>query len=206
MLSILPCVRRIALFGSLAENRADRWSDVDIRVACDNVESSRWTASTAIRSAFSVLYYRKFTAVEPPAGRYWFVGESPFHRLDIGFISMDEYQACKVNPEHSGHNMTLVEVYASDMVEIDSDSVHPACFYEPAMEYETEVGSYLYFSIRALKQYLRGECVQEKDIVRIGRLRELIPSIPSSLTMSGGRIGELADQVCKMLDHLQLGL
>lgn len=205
MLSELPCIRRIALFGSLAENRADRWSDVDMQVVCDDVEHNRWVASTVIVSAFPVLYYRRFTAVDPPAGRYWFVGESPFHRVDIGFISMDEYEAYKENREYYGHDITLVEVYASDAGEIIADPVHPACFTEPATEYETEIGSYLYFSIRALKQHLRGECVKEKDLVRIAKLRELMPSIPRDITMSGGCIGELAHQVYEMLDHLQLG-
>ena len=206
VLSEMPFVRRIALFGSLAESRADCWSDVDMQVACDNVESDRWVASAAIRSALPVLYYRKFTAVDPPAGRYWFAGESPFHKLDIGFVLLDEYEAWKVNPEYFGHRITLAEVYASDVAQAAADPVRPACFPGPATEYETEVGSYIYFSIRALKQRLRGECVQERDLVRIAKLRGLMPSIPRHITMSGGRIGELAHQVCGMLDHLQLGL
>ena len=57
-LAALPFVRNIALFGSLAEGRADCWSDVDLCVACDDVERTQWMAASAIRAAALVKQSR----------------------------------------------------------------------------------------------------------------------------------------------------
>ena len=90
-LSSLQCVRAIALFGSLAADRADAWSDIDMPVACDDVDSTKWTVAAAAYASKPVLYYRPFTAAAQPSGRYWFEGESPFYKLDIGFDSIYDF-------------------------------------------------------------------------------------------------------------------
>jgi hypothetical protein len=70
-------VRRIASFGSVAAGRADPWSDLDLFVACADVDRTAWVAAAAIRAAKPVLIYRMFTGVPQPSGRYWFADEPP---------------------------------------------------------------------------------------------------------------------------------
>ena len=205
VLSILakkPCVRRIALFGSLADNRADSWSDIDMIVACDGVEANAWATAHAITSAKPVLFYRKFSTREQPSGRYWFAGESPFNRLDISFISLDEYMSYFVDPSLFGHEITLREVYASDSSSNTAIDTASKRFLEPATDYETEIGMYVYFSLEALKHYLRGKGCPDKDIPRIAGLRKAIPNLPRHSMLRNGCIGELAHQVYEMLEHL----
>jgi hypothetical protein len=94
-LSLLTCVRQIDTFGSIAVGTWDPWSDIDLLVSCDMPEQTAWLASAIIRSTRPVAFYRMFTGVPQPSGRYWFGGESPFHRLDVSFHSgADDAAAC----------------------------------------------------------------------------------------------------------------
>ena len=204
VLAEIPCVHRVALFGSLADNRADGWSDIDMIVACDDLEDNAWNAARAITTAKPVLFYRKFTTREQPSGRYWFAGESIFNRLDISFICLDEYQSYFVDPRLFGHEIALREVYASDTTSntiIDKASNR---FLEHATDYETEIGAYIYFSLEALKHCLRGGGCPDKHIPRIAGLRKAIPNLPRNSMLTNGCIGELAHQVYEMLEHLQI--
>lgn len=204
VLTGMPCVRRVAIFGSLAENRADRWSDIDMHVVCDGVEANAWAAALAITSAKPVLFYRKFGTREQPSGRYWFAGESPFNRLDISFICEDDYQSYLDDNNYFGHEITLREVYTSDLNSNAAGDFDPKHFLEPAADYETEIGAYIYFSLEALKHCLRGKGCPDKHIPRIAGLRKAIPNLPRHLVLKNGCIGELAHQVCDMLEHLQI--
>lgn len=204
VLSELPSVRRVALFGSLAENRADCWSDVDMYVACSNVEINAWVASSTIISAKPITYYRKFSTVQEPSGRYWFVGESPFNRLDVSFITMEDYQSYLENPVLLGYKITSREVYTSDSDEQGFGETEPMHFLGPATDYETEISSYIYFSLRAIKSHLRGCGCLPKDIPRIEGLQAAIPGLAREAMMSGGCIGELTHQVWDMLEHVGL--
>ena len=203
VLAGMGCVRRVALFGSLAESRADSWSDIDMIVACDDAKVNAWSAVLAITTAKPVLFYRKFSTREQPSGRYWFAGESIFNRLDISFICLDEYQSYFVDPSLFGHEIALREVYASDL-NSNAASAEPNRFLEPATDYETEIGMYVYFSLEALKHYLRGKGCPDKDIPRIAGLRKAIPDLPRHSMLRNGCIGELAHQVYEMLEHLHL--
>jgi hypothetical protein len=89
----VPGVRRIASFGSVAVGRADRWSDLDLFVVCADVDHTAWYAVAAIRSAKPVLFYRMFTGVPQPSGRYWFSDETPFTRLDVSFYTASRLSA-----------------------------------------------------------------------------------------------------------------
>jgi len=106
-------VHSVALFGSLADKRADRWSDIDMIIACDNVEIRKWAAAWALREAIPVLFYQTFSLADQPSGRYWFVGESPFHKLDVSFVSLPEYQRTVHEGTMQGHAIVLREIYSS---------------------------------------------------------------------------------------------
>lgn len=204
VLSELPFVHRISLFGSLAEDRADGWSDVDMMVACDNVEVNAWVAAKSICLAKPILYYRKFSAREQPLGRYWFVDESPFNRLDISFESPEDYQSRLENPEISGYAITYREIYSGDKDAASASSITTELFLLPASDHETRIGILIYFSLSAIKHHLRTGSILDKDIPRIRGLFETLPTLPRDTVMSGGGIGELAHQTTDMLTHFKL--
>ncbi len=92
-LSAVPSVREIDSFGSIATGCADQWSDLDLLISCEVPEHTASLVAAAIRSAKPVAFYRMFTGVAQPSGRYWFRNESPFHRLDVTFYSPAEHAA-----------------------------------------------------------------------------------------------------------------
>jgi hypothetical protein len=107
-------VRRIASFGSVAAGRADPWSDLDLFVACADVDRTAWVAAAAIRAAKPVLFYRMFTGVPQPSGRYWFADEAPFTRLDVSFYAPADFEAVCRNGLKKEHPVTVHIEHAGD--------------------------------------------------------------------------------------------
>lgn len=157
-LSRLSTVRRIASFGSLAEGGSDRWSDTDLFVACDDIAASPWIAAAAIRAAKPVCFYRMFTGVAQPSGRYWFADESPLHRIDISFYCVADYiDVCRDGLKH-GHPVTTREEYSATVA---ANLMRDQSLFGPAtaaiiQPHETEAGRCLYFHLEAVKQRMRG--------------------------------------------------
>lgn len=157
-LSRLSSVRRIASFGSLAEGGSDRWSDVDLFVACEDIAASPWIAAAAIRAAKPICFYRMFTGVPQPSGRYWFADESPFHRIDISFYGIADYIDVCRDGLNNGHPVTTREEYSATAA---PDPMRDQSLYGPATAvtirpHETEAGRRLYFHLEAVKQRMRG--------------------------------------------------
>jgi len=193
-LSMLPFIQRIAVFGSLAEEHTDCWSDVDLWVACDDVEHTQWIAASAIRAAHSVLFYRMFGNAAQPAGRYWFDHESPFHKIDISFHSCSDYQIIINQPLYFGYPVTVCEVYARKAPALSVDLPAP-CYPVEISATERAIGMQVYYMLRAIKLYSRGEW--ERSIVeeRYAALRAVMGSLNRSAVMGGGKIGELTYRV-----------
>jgi predicted nucleotidyltransferase len=195
-LSHVPFVRAIALFGSLAAGSADAYSDVDMLVACDDVEATKWTVAAALRKAKPVLFYRKFTAAEQPSGRYWFVGESPFHKLDISFDPIEDYARVIRDGGRLGHKITAHEVYRRLEPSVTTSGAMPG---RPLIidEREWEVGLSIYRSLLSLKSCLRGG-----DGTRgFDELREAAMELPRDAVMAGGNVGQLVHEVVEMVQR-----
>lgn len=192
-----PCVLAIALFGSLAEGRADAWSDVDMLVACENVEATKWSVAAALRRSKEVLFYRPFTSAQQPSGRYWFVGESPFHKIDISFDSMEDYEALLQGGGRLGHNIIAHEVFRRSCPSLPSVEVVPA---RPQVisDWEKEIGNYIYQSLRSLKRCFRGE----DDTRGFEELQAAADQLSRDAVMAGGMIGELVHSVAGMAGNL----
>jgi len=110
-LAQVSTVRAIASFGSVAAGCSDQWSDVDLLVACDDVERSAWLAAAAIRQAKPVLFYRMFSAGRQPSGRHWFADESPFNRLDVSFYAPDGFEVVCRAGLHADNPVTVRSEY-----------------------------------------------------------------------------------------------
>ena len=78
-----PGVSGAAYFGSIATNRFDAFSDIDLVVRCPRDAENLVVAG--LDAALGMTLFRPFTAVRRPSGRYWFEGVSPFLRLDLSF-------------------------------------------------------------------------------------------------------------------------
>jgi len=157
-LSAITAVRSIDSFGSVATGCADQWSDLDLLVSCEMPEDAAWLAAAAIRSAKHVVFYRIFTSVSQPSGRYWFYHESPFHRLDVSFCSLSERAEICRSGLRSGHQIHMLSEYVAhvpvDLAE-DRKLNSPAVPIDVAAR-ETEVGKLLYRYLESAKNQLRG--------------------------------------------------
>ncbi len=190
-LTALPFVRAVALFGSLAEGRADPWSDVDLWVACDDAEQTQWVAASALRAAHPVLCYRMFGNAPQPSGRYWFVHESPFHKIDISFESRTRYQDLLSHPEQLYYPITVREVYRQS--EPPAATALPSPFHPVEItEYERELGMRCYLLLRGIKYFQRGEWERAELEARYHALRATLGDTPRAAVMGSGAIGELA--------------
>ena len=197
VLRTVPSVKAIAIFRSLAANTADAWSDVDMLVACDAVEASKWTAASALRDAKPVLFYRPFTTAMQPFGRYWFVGESPFHKIDISFDSIDEYEGFLQGKDRRGCEIVTREVYRRAAT-YTPESNHIPPFPLTIGEHEQEVGNYIYRSLCSLKSVLRGG----DDTRGFEDLLIASKEIPREAVMAGGSIGELLHMVAEIVEGI----
>jgi hypothetical protein len=191
-LSRLTTVRHIATFGSIAEGCSDRWSDVDLLVACTD-PASFWIAASAIRAAKPVCFYRMFTGVAQPSGRYWFADESPFTRIDVSFYSVADYLALCHSGSKNGHPLVMREEYCATA---PPDHAHDRLLYAPAREVpihpqETEAGCCLHFHLEAVKDRLRGRQGKRNTRDTHPALARAI-EVSATATFGGGDFPELA--------------
>lgn len=156
----LSCVRAVASFGSVAEGRADGWSDVDLLVSCEEVGRTAWLGAAAVRAAKPVAYYRMFTGVPQPSGRYWFGDEPPFNRLDVSFYAPAEFVRVRGEGVREGHPLvSRVEYVATRPPDPDADARLRAPWEGAVVPAEeTQAGRALYVFLETLKRARRGGC------------------------------------------------
>jgi len=198
----LPFVHAVSVFGSLANGRADCWSDVDMVVACNEVETSKWLAATEIRAAQPVLCYREFSAVEQPAGRYWFEGESPFQRLDVSFHTVEEHLGGYRDSRGMADCGEFRAVYvrgANSSPLVSSLGPFPRLHISSR---ETEIGKWIHRLFNSLKAQFRGQDRSEEVAGRAAGLRASLGEMTRESSLDSGRIGFLAYQLLDIADQL----
>ena len=177
-LAEVPGVLRIASFGSVAVGQADLWSDLDLLV---EVDQTAWLAAAAIRLTKPVLFYRPFTGVPQPSGRYWFADESPFTRLDVSFYAPADFEAvCRngLKEEHSV-NVRIEHIRGRPHEEIASGAgSHASLDITPA---EIEAGRLLYVHLEAVKAARRAQPSsysqdQTREALRLCLATQLTPA------------------------------
>jgi hypothetical protein len=181
VLASVPEVVAISLFGSLAGEDWDGLSDVDMLAGYDGGEDAAWACAETLRAALPVRYYRTFTGVEQPSGRYWFWGESAFHKVDVSFYPLTEYERRRVEGVRTGYPIASIEVMRRDdeahSPPARPDSRHPPARPEPVTvgsehprvegraapgrlvfdDREQAAGAAVYGLLECTKQYLRGQ-------------------------------------------------
>jgi hypothetical protein len=193
-LAATPQVRAISLFGSLASGTEDRWSDVDLMVGYGpdggaRDEDVEWEIAGALRAWRPVLFYRMFTGVGQPSGRYWFEGESPFNQVDAGFYSMPEYERARVEGVREGFPVQSTEQSRRDWVDSPARGGGAPL---TITEEERELSRPIYGGLKTLKARLRGEPVDASELRRRSRdLEDAASRLPRDAIAGGGALGEL---------------
>lgn len=142
-LAACPAVSRVALFGSLAGEGHDGWSDIDMLCEVHGPDGA-WQAAAALRQAIPLRWHGVFHDLPAPSGRHWLLGESVFHSVDLAYLSPEAFAA------------RLAESPAT--VHLDRPGVASAGQPEiPAVTEEYEFTHGLYALTKAMKGYLRDE-------------------------------------------------
>lgn len=197
-LAKVPGVRRVASFGSVAAGQADPWSDLDLFVACADVVRTAWFAAAAIRTAKPVLFYRMFTGVPQPSGRYWFADEAPFTRLDVSFYDPVAFEAVCRNGLREDHPVTVRIEHVSDhapvalLPDAAGHAAAPVLDITPA---ETEAGRLLYVHLEAVKAERRGQVGQHDQRQTREALRHCLAT---PVEMASGDFERLARQCLEL--------
>lgn len=203
-LASIPTVRTIGIFGSLASDTADRWSDIDMLVGCDQLDSTQWLAADAIRSAKPVLYYRRLSDrdVEQPSGKFWFESESPFHRIDIIFNTLDDYQSYLSEQARRGYDIVLREIYRSDTANQSTSALSDTRSPTPIDPAEQEAGLWIARLADRNKAYIRGRRPIEDLVSASDSLRNHLRNLPPEIVIAGGDIRSLAQRLLDISDQL----
>ena len=114
---------------------------------------------------------------------------------------MDEYESRMNGSDRIYYPITTKEIYRSTTADCALIAARATIFAEPATESESQIGSHIYFSLRAVKRFMRKEALNDTDMRGVAGLRDALASLPSGSVMTGGRIGELAHQVGKILEQ-----
>ena len=201
LLSRLPFVESLALFGSIAENRSDRWSDIDLYVACKNVEDVSWLAASAIRLGKPVSFYRMFSVTGQPSGRYWFSDESPFQKLDISFHSPADYHDLLSSSAQKGFGIEEINVVNS--TKVDPADLPEPCSHLEVSSQEQEIGLWIRRVVDSLKAHLREKCELTETLSTVDGLRQATSRVDSGTVCAGGAVGHLSYCLLEMGEYLR---
>ncbi|MCK9486588.1 MAG: nucleotidyltransferase domain-containing protein [Dehalococcoidia bacterium] len=146
-LAACPAVSRVVLFGSVAEDRHDGWSDVDALCAVEG-EDGPWQAAAVLRHAMPMRWHGRFSSAAPPSGRHWLLGESVFHSVDLSYGSAEEIARRIAELPREFEVVTDVRL---DRVGVASDG-------RPVVDVLSEDYDFthaLHAALKAMKAYLR---------------------------------------------------
>ncbi len=202
----VPGARAIALFGSLAAGSHDGFSDVDMIVGHDGAAGTAWTCADALRLAKPVRYYRRFTGVAQPSGRYWFDGESPFHQVDVSFYPLEEYERVRVEGVKEGEPITAREVWRGSAVAVGRLPAAPRMIAVGDAEWDHH-GHFVYF-LKDAKQYVRGRLTRDEFDAAWRAFVDHTRGVRFDARTAAGRLGEMVRecwQVKAEIDRAERG-
>ncbi|MBM3140326.1 MAG: hypothetical protein FJZ92_08985 [Chloroflexi bacterium] len=196
-LRAVPAVCAIARYGSLAQGRHDGLSDSDLLVAHEGGPAAARACAEAIRAAKPVRYYQPSSDAPPPAGRYWFDGESPLHQLNAGFHAPADYKRMLADGTRAGHALVSREIWrrttAAPAASPIARSARPtAPVAAPGQHRESHDRYVDFFGIA--KRYLRGECARDEYAAAWKEFLARTRGVRMDARSAAGRIGELIQE------------
>lgn len=190
ILSQLPFVSHILIFGSLARNEADRWSDIDMLVVT-KTHQQFWDAWQQLHDSLPILHHHPFAELESGGAHALgnvFVDESVFHCLDLNFFTIDDYQRPGIT-ERFGH---LDQIYHNPDAG-SSTSQHPSQFQQVLTSDEEKISVEMHFLKKNIKKVLRNQPAHHEVKKFADRLSTIMEDYTFEYEVVGGKIGKLAE-------------
>jgi len=200
LLATVSFVQRVILFGSFAQERADRWSDIDLLVVTIN-RLQFWELLTLLVQHKPIVWRGLFVPQYPPSGGnvlgIVFEGESVFHNVDLNFMTLAEYHT----PDALTRFGTAKEVYATaaPVSNVDDGVISMAEVQHPD---NRRIFEGLHFTKKAIKRILRGQSAHDELRQRSDQLRHILNDYPPDVESPYGKIGWLAHQYLAMAETL----
>jgi hypothetical protein len=129
---------------------------------------------SVIRTIGDVAFFRTFTDIPQPSGRSWFCGESPFHRLDVSFVTSSVHRTIASSGLRAGHPITIRPEYIAQAPANSIADRQAAAPIRPRVvtASETAIGKLLYEYLEAAKSERRGRQPRKSSFV-VRSLRDL---------------------------------
>lgn len=200
ILTQLPFISHIYVFGSLARREADRWSDIDMLVVTQTHQQF-WDAWQHLHSAKPILHHHPFSEVEPIGGHVLgnvFIGESVFHCLDLNFLTTEEHQTHGVG-ERFGH-LEMVYYNLDDLPLASTQDRRP--FQQTLTSDEEKISIGIHFTKKHIKKVLRGQPAHDELQKFADGLSVLMQDYSFDYQVVGGKIGEVAEAYLWIADYI----
>ena len=195
------CVRRRLLIGSLARGDWDRWSDVDLLLVVDTIPGDCYGLFAGFLREFPLVHHG-FLASDPSGKTACVLGnafqdESPFHVLDLNFVSAQEFDPATVRERFGA------------MKEAPAATVRGAkearCRGNPTApwtEDEQRVWSAMHWVHKNVKKRHRGQASLEAVAKATGDLRTTLAAYPGGVRTPNGSITSVAAAFLPYADDL----
>jgi predicted nucleotidyltransferase len=195
-----PTVKRIFTFGSMASGDWDRWSDIDLLIVAQSGSGQQWQLFNELVRHKPILHHHPFVSMEPSGGfvpGIAFEDESPFHMLDLNFISLAQYHS----PQALERFGELRELYSSPEGHLESNAVSSRKL-ETENPDERRIGAGIHWTKKAIKKTLRRSENSDELAATSTRLKEIMLDYPEDIRTPGGNICLLARKYIEIADFL----
>jgi predicted nucleotidyltransferase/metal-responsive CopG/Arc/MetJ family transcriptional regulator len=199
ILAQLSFVSHIYVFGSLARQESDRWSDIDMVVVTRTYQQF-WDTWQHLHNVKPVLHHHPFSEVEPIGAHALgnvFVDEAVFHCLDLNFLTTYEHQTPRAM-ERFGH-LEMVYNHPNEVRSSTQDHRH---FRQTLTPDEQKIATSLHFTKKNIKRVLRGQPAHDELRKFADSLRILMQVYSFDYQVVGGELGKVAQTYLLIADDV----
>ena len=172
-------VKKVGLAGPLALGNHDGYDEIQIVVSSENPEF----VVGLLDDLFPVRYYRQFSHMDQPSGRFWLHDESPFNYVALAFYSELEFTAAASDGELVHGAPFREQIYSGE-----KKIIHPRGYQVPDTSPESKLSKNLEPALDAIRSVMRGggeitrvrDCVLELQSAQ-GQARSLSPALSALL-------------------------
>ena len=172
-------VNKVGVAGPLAVGEHDGYDEIQIVVASANPKF----VVGLLDDLFPVRYYRQFSHMDQPSGRFWLHDESPFNFVALAFYSELEFTTAANNGELMHGPPFQEHVFSGE-----KKTTHPRGYEVPDTSRESTLSKNLEPTLDAIRSVMRGtgemtkvrDCVLELQSVQ-GQASSLSPALSTLL-------------------------
>jgi hypothetical protein len=172
-------ITKVGLAGPLAVSNHDGYDEIQTVVSTENPQF----VVDLLDDLFPIRYYRQFSHMDQPSGRFWLHDESPFNFVALAFYSEAEFETA-VNNGELAHGAPFREFPCTTEKKITS----PRRYQFTDTSGESTFSKNIEPALDAIRSVMRGEgemarvrdCVLELQSVQ-GQARSLSPALSALL-------------------------